>query len=265
MLEQEQPLVGADHLNLLSTRPPDHPSMMNTQQSSQGLYPLESLEHLAKANFSDLSYSSTISSTGSPMLTIWQPPSRQSSKGFVMKDLPLFYIVGSINDHSRLCLRLITFNGKVVSELNDNDIHPLDENSKISFVDKLGNIQLCQGVKILDPTLKLDPQTFTFLYLVEQLDQNVIVRSRQCQVALQDGKLVCDVCEALNETATNKKPIIREDGGLFPISGLTGSVEARDDEGDDVKPLIMPQVNFSETIDEDPLKGNKTLCVSNIK
>ena len=182
-----------------------------------------------------------------------------------MKDLPLFYIVGSINDHSRLCLRLIAFNGKVVSELNDNDIHPLDENAKISFIDKLGNIQLCQGVKILDPTLKLDPQTFTFLYLVEQLDQNVIVRSRQCQVALQDGRLVCDVCEALNETATNKKPIIREDGGLFPISGLTGSVEARDDERDDVKPLILPQASFSDTIEEDPLKGNQTICVSNIQ
>ena len=68
-------------------------------------------------------------------------------------------------------------------------------------------MQLCQGVKILDPTLKLDPQTFTFLYLVENLDQNVIVRSRQCQFALHEGKLVCEVCEALNETATNLTPI----------------------------------------------------------
>ena len=209
-----------------------------------------------KAHFSDLSCSSTVSANGSPILTIWQQPNEQSTKGLIMNDLPLFYIIGSLNDNFRLCMRLITFHGKVVSELSDDVNNPLQDNTKISFVDRLTHVQLCQGVKILDPTLRLDPQTFTFLYLVEQLGQSVIVRSRQCQFALQDGSLVCEVCEALNETATNKKPIIKPDGGLFPISGM-GSVGAiSGDANEDVKPLLLPQVNFCEEMDEDPMKGN---------
>ena len=180
-----------------------------------------------------------------------------------MKDLPLFYIIGSLNQNLRLCLRLITFHGKVVSELNEDLNNPLEDNTKLSFVDRLTHTQLCQGVKVLDPTLRLDPQTFTFLYLVEQLDQSVIIRSRQCQFALQDGSSVCEVCEALNETATNKKPIIQPDGVVVPIAG-TGAVDGvRGDGNEDVKPLLLPEVNFSGDLDEDPIKGNFYLLSSN--
>ena len=260
MLEQEQTPLSADPHTLLPSRPNDNTGAMLPQHTSQeALDPLDSLQSLIRAHFSDLTCSSTISTNGSSILTIWQQPNQQSTKGLMMKDLPLFYIVGSINENLKLCLRLITFHGKVVSELHDDVNNPIEDNTKISFVDRLTRVQLCQGVKILDPTLKLDPQTFTFLYLVEQLDQNVIVRSRQCQFALQEGKLVCEVCEALNETATNKKPIIRPDGGLFPISGMGNESGTIGEATEDVKPLLLPQVNFSESLDEDPLKGNIVL------
>ena len=256
MLEHEQHQLGVDQHSLLSVRPAENMDTMLAPQNTQELDPLVPLQTLISAHFSDLSCNTTTSARGSPILTIWQQPNQQPSKGLVMNDLPLFYIIGSINENSKLCLRLITFHGKVVSELNDDVNDPIDDHTKISFVDRLLHLQLCQGVKMLDPTLKLDPQTFAFLYLVEQLDQNVIVRSRQCQFALQDEKLVCEVCEALNENASNKKPILRPDGGLFPISGVGAARGLNDDGSEDVKPLLLPQVNFSEGIDEDPLKGN---------
>ena len=255
MLEPEQHPINAVQHPLLSAGTNHNADTVTPAHTNSISDPLLSLESMIRNSFSDLSCTSTISGNGSPILTIWQQPKTQSSKGIVMKDLPLFYIVGSVNENMSLCLRLITFNGKVVSELNEDINSPVEDVAKIDFIEKLKHIQLCQGVKVLDPTLKLDPQTFTFLYLVELLDQSVIVRSRQCQFGLQDGKLVCDVCEALNETATNKKPIIRPDGGLFPISGMEAHNDISGDATRDVKPLLLPEVNFNENMDDDTLKG----------
>ena len=255
MLEQEQHPINAVQHSLLPTGTNHNIDTVTPSHTNPTVDPLLSLERMIRSSFNDLSCTSTISGNGSPILTIWQQPKTQSSKGIVMKDLPLFYIVGSVNENLNLCLRLITFNGKVVSELNEDINNPLEDVTKINFIENLKHIQLCQGVKVLDPSLKLDPQTFTFLYLVELLDQSVIVRSRQCQFGLQDGKLVCDVCEALNETATNKKPVIRPDGGLFPISGIEAHNDIRGDATTDVKPLLLPEVNFNENLDDDTLKG----------
>ena len=256
MLEQEQHPVNAAQQSLLTTgvanvNVDNTVAPIHTNPTPDSLL---SLERTISTHFNDLSYSTTVSGNGSSLLTIWQHPSKQSSKGISMRDLPLFYIVASVNESQQLRLRLMTFHGKVVNELSEDINNPVEETTKITFIQKLNHIQLCQGVKVLDPTLKLDPQTFTFLYLVELLDQNVIVRSRQCQFGLENGKLVCEICEALNESATNKKPIIRQDGGLFPISGMGALNDAIEDTSSDVKPLLLPEVNFNDNIDEETLK-----------
>ena len=257
MLEQEGQTLNAEQHSIAAARSNDSnheamPPLHTTEQHE----PLVSLQNLIKLHFNDLSCATAVSASGSPIVTIWQQPNKQSTKGLLIRDLPLFYIIGSLNDNLRLSMRLITFHGKIVSELTDDAQCPLEENTKISFVDRLTHIQLCQGVKVLDPTLRLDPQTFTFLYLVEQLDQSVIVRSRQCQFALHDGTLVCEVCEALNETATNKKPMVGPDGEIFPISGLGSFSGMAGDSNEDVKPLLLPQVSFNEDLDADDIKGN---------
>ena len=49
----------------------------------------------------------------------------------------------------------------------------------------------------MDRTLRLDSQTFTFLYLVERLDEEIIVRSRQCKCILDqnnDKESICKEC-----------------------------------------------------------------------
>ena len=258
MLEQEQHPMNTVQQSVLPAPTSGNTEPMVLEPSNPRPDPLASLEHMISNRFPDLSYSTTISGNGYPMLTIWQHPSKQFSKGIAMKDLPLFYIVATVNDSINLCLRLITFHGKVVSELNENANGPQQDATRTSFIQKLNSVQLCQGVKVLDPTLKLDPQTFTFLYLVELLEQSVIVRSRQCQFGLEDGKLVCEVCEALNESATNKKPIVQSDGGLFPISGIGVANDGSGDTSSDVKPLLLPEVHFNDNIDDETLKGTVT-------
>ena len=255
MLEQEQHTMNTVQQSVLPAPISGNTEPIVLEPSNPRPDPLVSLEHMISNRFSDLSYSTTISGNGYPMLTIWQHPSKQLSKGISMRDLPLFYVVATVNDSLNLCLRLITFHGKVVSELNENVNDPQQDATRTSFIQKLNSVQLCQGVKVLDPTLKLDPQTFTFLYLVELLEQSVIVRSRQCQFGLEDGKLVCEVCEALNESATNKKPIVQSDGGLFPISGIGATNDGSGDTSSDVKPLLLPEVHFNDNIDDEALKG----------
>ena len=120
MLEQEQHPVVTGQQPLLPTGTNENPGAITFVPTNQRPDPLSSLEQLISTRFTDLSYSSTVSGNGYPILTIWQQPSKQMSKGFVMKDLPLFYVVATVNDRLNLSLRLITFHGKVVSEINEN-------------------------------------------------------------------------------------------------------------------------------------------------
>ena len=154
----------------------DHPTTMMTKHE-----PLEELENLVKNHFGDLLVSVAVSANGSLFLSIWQQPAVHS--GIYMDYLPLFYIVCGVDEYSKLSLKLITFHGKVLEEIIEND-EPIDDNEKIEFVSKLTRIQLCQGVNAPDNELKLDPQTFAFLYLVEHIEKHVVIRSRQCKFSL---------------------------------------------------------------------------------
>ena len=57
----------------------------------------------------------------------------------------------------------------------------------------------CRSGQKLDNTLKLDTETFTFLYLVEQLEESVVVRSRKCQFVLYKESSICDMCSNLSK------------------------------------------------------------------
>ena len=163
--------------------------------------PLEELENLIKNHFGDLLVSVAVSASGSLFLSIWQQPSEHS--GIYMNYLPLFYIICGVDEYSKLSLKLIAFNGKVLEELIAHE-DPVSDDAKIEFISKLTRIKLCQGVKNSDNELKLDPQTFAYLYLVEQLEKNVIIRSRQCRVGLFDGSGVCQACSALDKENITK-------------------------------------------------------------
>ena len=159
--------------------------------------PLTDLENLVKTHFGDLLASMSVSANGSLFLSIWQQP--VESLRLYMKHLALFYIIGSLDDHGRLCLKLITYHGKQLEMLEETEKNRINEKEKIQFIDKLTRMQLCNGIKVPDNELKLDAQTFSFLYMVEQFEENVIIRSRQCRVGVSDKTPVCESCLALNK------------------------------------------------------------------
>ena len=193
--------------------------------------PLEELEDLIIGGFGlqgqqqtytkdKLVLSHCVSRTGTPFLCIWQPISSNLSKNTIgerrsvfLQYLPTLYVIATfhnarVDGRPLICLRMTTFHGKIVSELRETEDRPLTDEGKLNFVERLtsNDLRLCRGLCIpskdgdldlMDRTLRLDPQTFTFLYLVEQFDEEIIVRSRQCKFVLykdDDG----DVCKELS-------------------------------------------------------------------
>ena len=204
--------------------------------------PLTKLENLVKTHFGDLLVSMSVAANGSLFLSIWQQP--VESTNLYMKHLPLFYIIGYLDDHSGLCLNLISYHGKLIEKLHDTD-KPLTDKDKTIFIDKLTRMQLCNGVKAPDNELQLDAQTFSFLYMVEQLDENVIIRSRQCRVGVYDHNLVCESCMALNKESdkceTSIKTNFHDADDDFNLMDESDVSETYNDV-EDVKPFIIKDV-----------------------
>merc|ERR1719412_562445 len=111
-----------------------------------------------------------------------------------MKYLPLFYVIGSIEDE-KLCLKLMTYHGKIVDEVNEKDF-PMDDGDKVGFIGKLKDIKLCRGVCFDSEGVNWSIQSNV---LLESIENNIVLRSRDCQFAVfDDDSLVCDNCECLN-------------------------------------------------------------------
>ena len=128
--------------------------------------------------------------------------------------MPLFYAIGSLDDNNKLSLKLITFHGKIVDQINEAD-HPLMTNDdKLNFVGKLEKLKLCMGIEMPDTDLKLDARTFSSMYLVERLQQDVIIRSYHCQYALYDNP-VCKMCTALSSAYGHEEKLEAIDGFDF--------------------------------------------------
>ena len=186
--------------------------------------PLEELENLIKSNFSDLVVSLAVSAKGSLFLSSWQPPSDVSPSKTIMEYLPLFYLIASVDETSaRLTLKLISYHGVVIEDLYEKD-QPLTGQEKLCFIKRLVNMQLCQGVAISDG-IKLDSS-----YLVEKIEQNIIVRSRHCNFGIDSTRKVCEACKnSAKEIVADKRVLPRlnsnEDSHAFPeaISSVDSS------------------------------------------
>ena len=154
--------------------------------------PLEELENLLKSNFGELVVSLAVSANGSLFLSAWQQPSECPPPKLFMEYLPLFYLIASVGEDAKLSLKLISYHGIVIDDLYEKE-RPLTDKEKIVFIKKLVDMQLCLGVKIPD-SMKLDS-----VYLVEKLEQNIVVRSRHCNFGLDRDRKVCEACNNLNK------------------------------------------------------------------
>ena len=158
---------------------------------------LEALDSLVESHFGDSLASSIVATNTSLFLSVWKQPQTQTDSLFQeisMKYLPLFYIIGSIEDR-KLSLKLITYHGKIIDEVNEKDF-PMDDGNKLGFIGKLNEMKLCQGMCLNgDECLNGNIQSNV---LLEQLEDNIVTRSRECQFAVFDDQVVCDNCECMS-------------------------------------------------------------------
>ena len=143
-----------------------------------------------------------ISCSGEPYMSIYQPSSLKSIKsenrnvGRLLLDyMPTFFIIAtwqkSVLEGYRnlISLQSVNLYGNVTLWLNKFNISPLSAKEKVNFVKHLTSClwAFVKGCKkssketkyeLLDRGLRLDPRTFTFLYLVEEFQDNIIDRIR---------------------------------------------------------------------------------------
>ena len=105
---------------------------------------LEDLEEFIRGNFDDLLVSMSISATGSLFLNAWQQPSELNT-GHIMKYIPLFHVIATVDDKSNLSLKLVTFHGKIISEISDHGAVNITTEDKLNFVKRLQQSFLCKG------------------------------------------------------------------------------------------------------------------------
>ena len=242
---------------------------------------LEDLEEFVRGHFDDLLVSMSISSTGCLFLNIWQQPS-ELNNGYVMKYNPVFHVIATVDERSNLSLKLVTFHGKILIETCDGDTQLTNE-EKLNFVKRLQQSHLCKGFELVENEVRLDPKTFSNNYLVEQFEENVIIRSRQCDFTVSEGKSVCNPCLILsNKQPIDIKPKTTENSkeGDFLSEAtniLNGSVGVDEDEdnvlhilrnydhfiqeGEDTKPPLLNKTDVDKakqaSTEDDELKGNK--------
>ena len=167
---------------------------------------LEDIERIVKSNFPTLNVSYEVSANNQPYICLFK---QQISSSYFLNFLPMFYIIGTVNEELKLSLKVITHHGKVLKELNRAGANHLTDTEIMDFVSNLIYLKPCEGVKVLDLAVKLDPYTFTILYLVEQMGGDIIVRSRQCLFVNEEGRTNCDMCSILEQQCTtiNGSPI----------------------------------------------------------
>ena len=194
---------------------------MDANKHDESLVSLDILNGLIKSQYGDIISSILVNSSQSPFLSVWSKETNRNNESFSMNYLPLFYVIASYDKDSKLSLKLITFHGKVLEELNGfNNL--ISDQDKLNFVGKLEKMKLCQGIQMPDNDLKLDASTFAAMYLVERLDQHIIVRSQQCQYGLY-GESICKMCASLNTAYSSNK--FKDDPGDEDILYYTDRVE----------------------------------------
>ena len=161
---------------------------------------LEALNNLIVGKLSESFVSLKVFTNETPFISFWHQPTPVSVPNyFSMKYLPLFYVIACLDQEENLSLKLITFHGKLVDEIKESN-GELSQEEMINFVSKVSYLHLCQGVQLPDVQSKLDLRMFSSLYLLEHLEENVIIRSVQCNFALCPDDVVCDACAALSSS-----------------------------------------------------------------
>ena len=189
---------------------------------------LDDLRKLIKIKFAENFTVVPVSTGKQHFLSVWQAPACDSAYGPYMQYLPMFYAIVSVdNDRTdKLSLKLITFHGKVVDQINEAD-HPLMTNEdKLSFVGKIERLRPCKGIEMPDDDLKLDARTFSSMYIVERLQEAVVVRSYHCQYALYEENASCKMCRDLSVAYDSEQELVRNQDEEF-----TDAYRCQDDVG----------------------------------
>ena len=168
---------------------------------------LEDLQEAIRSECKGVMASLCVSSSGLPFLNTWQLPTLSEHS---LTYLPLFYVV-CVETEGQIKMKLITFHGKAVDELKTSKIE-----DQLSFVKKLQDTKLCSGIDAFDGDLQLDLETFANVYLVEQFESRVIVRSRRCHFAIHIGQ-TCSACQELTKTEI-KEPDVKVEPEEEPMS-----------------------------------------------
>ena len=160
---------------------------------------LEELEKLIKENYGGFIFNMAVSAKGSLFLSCWQQNSELTDNSFFMEYWPTFYLIGSVENGSRLILKLISYNGIIIDSLGENG-QKITSEETLDFIEKLLNLELCAGIQEAKE-MKID---FS-LCLIDKLQQNVFVRSRHCNFGLNDGTKICDPCRNLETEISYEK------------------------------------------------------------
>ena len=148
---------------------------------------------------------------GDLFLCAFQSPNH-TSHDFRMAYLPVFYLIVECESGDAVRMKVMTFHGRTVREL----VATNDE-SKKEFVDAFKSLRLCKGIKNPEDDLKFNSETFSRIYLVENLDsEHIVLRSQGCLFGLDSGD-VCENCETLDSAQGKaKESFVEEDEDLKP-------------------------------------------------
>ena len=168
---------------------------------------LDYLDSLIETAFGDCLASTVAVAAQSMHLSLWKQPTKTFIKGERMEYLPLFYIICSINQSLKTSMKLVTHHGKVIEELNetDSDHSNLPDDTKIKFVRKLCTAKLCSGATTPKDLKSYNAVNLFSSCLLEQLETDVILRSRECQFALFDSTSSrCQACQSVEAEYWNQ-------------------------------------------------------------
>ena len=160
---------------------------------------LEELETLIKEHYGDIIFNMAVSAKGSLFVSCWQQTSEMPENSFFMEYWPMFYLIGSVQDESRLILKIISYNGRVIDTLGENG-QKITSEETLDFIEKLLSLELCAGIQEVNG-IKVDLAA----YIIERIEQKVFVRSRDCQLGLNDGRKVCVPCASLEKEISYEK------------------------------------------------------------
>ena len=153
---------------------------------------LLAIEELAQRNFRGILTCSTIHSANSYLQISKSTDS--TAKGLTMSHLPVFHIIAYMtptDEHEMsLIIRFITYHGKCIEEI----VKPTQD-EQLDLLQQLVESHLCSGIKC--EVVRWNAST-RHHFLIEQFEDEVIVRSSKCKFALSksEDSLTCTNCQS---------------------------------------------------------------------